>query len=169
MLLLCLFDTVLLFIMLCVCNDVNKVLEFLMSSYKIFQYLLSKFLRWNLIIFIPLNIQTIVFNFIVMLKTFWPMCPLAFFRCFMSNLWVYTDLQTKPVGVDCSNSINHSPWCNGYRHRKWTRRYEFKSWTRPIAFHIALIPLGKVWIQLFPLQLWVNSRTDWVLQPWWGN
>ena len=41
------------------------------------------------------------------------------------------------------------PWCNGYRRRKWTRRYEFKSWTRMIAFHIALIPLGKVWIQLF--------------------
>ena len=29
--------------------------------------------------------------------------------------------------------------------------------------------LGKVWIQLFSLQLWVNSRTDWVLQPWWSN
>ena len=37
---------------------------------------------------------------------------------------------------------------------------EFKSWTRLIAFHIALIPLGKVWIQLFSLQLWVNSRTE---------
>ena len=51
-------------------------------------------------------------------------------------------------------------WCNGYRHRIWTLRYEFNSWTRLIAFHIALIPLGKVWIQLFSLQLWVNSRTD---------
>ena len=50
------------------------------------------------------------------------------------------------------------PWCNGYRRRKWTLRYEFKSWTRQIAFHIALIPLRKVWIQLFSLQLWVNSR-----------
>ena len=29
-----------------------------------------------------------------------------------------------------------------------------------IAFHIALIPLGKVWIQLFSLQLWVHSRAD---------
>ena len=29
-----------------------------------------------------------------------------------------------------------------------------------ISFHIALIPLGKVWIQLFSLQLWVNSRAD---------
>ena len=50
------------------------------------------------------------------------------------------------------------PWCNGYRHRIWTQRYEFNSWTRLIAFHIALIPLGKVWIQLFSLQL--NSWTD---------
>ena len=60
-------------------------------------------------------------------------------------------------------------WCNGYRRRKWTRRHVFKSWTRLIAFHIALTPLGKVWIQLFSLQLWVNSRIVWVLQPWWGN
>ena len=60
-------------------------------------------------------------------------------------------------------------WCNRYRRRKWTRRHEFKSWTRLIAFHIALIPLGKVWIQLFSLQLWVNSRADWFLQPWWSN
>ena len=57
-------------------------------------------------------------------------------------------------------------WCNGYHRRKWIRRHEFKSWTRLIAFHIVLIPLGKIWIQLFSLQLWVNSRTDYVLQPW---
>ena len=61
------------------------------------------------------------------------------------------------------------PRCNGYRRRKWTRRHEFKSWTRLIAFHIALMPLGKVRIQLFSLQLWVNSRADCVLQPWRGN
>ena len=35
-------------------------------------------------------------------------------------------------------------WCNGYRRWKWTRQHKFKSWTRLIAFHIALIPLGKV-------------------------
>ena len=63
------------------------------------------------------------------------------------------------------NKVYHSitrrcPWCCRYRRRKWTRRHEFKSWTRLIAFHIALMPLGKVWIQLFSLQLWVNSRTD---------
>ena len=57
-------------------------------------------------------------------------------------------------------SYRRCPWCSRYRRRNWTRRHEFKSWTRLIAFHIALIPLGKVWIQLFSLQLWVNSRTD---------
>ena len=56
--------------------------------------------------------------------------------------------------------IMEVPECSRYRRRKWTRRHEFKSWTRVIAFHIALIPLGKVWIQLFSLQLWVNSRID---------
>ena len=61
------------------------------------------------------------------------------------------------------------PWCNGYRRRMWTRRHEFKSWTNLITFHIALIPLGKVWLQIFSLQLWVNSRADKVLQPWWGD
>ena len=61
--------------------------------------------------------------------------------------------------VGCSQFISSSiptiilwrcPWCNGYRRRKWTRRYEFQSWKRLIAFHIALIPLGKVWIILPP-------------------
>ena len=61
------------------------------------------------------------------------------------------------------------PWYNGYCRRKWTLRHEFNSWTWLIAFHIALIPLGKVWIQLFSLQLWVNSRADYVLQPWRRN
>ena len=56
----------------------------------------------------------------------------------------------------CPYITRRCPWCNGYRRRKWTRRHEFKSWTRLIAFHIALIPLGKVWIQLFSLQLWVK-------------
>ena len=70
-----------------------------------------------------------------------------------------------PRALFLSELSKWSFWCNGYRHRKWTRRHEFKSWTRLIAFHMALIPLGKVWIRLFSLQLWVNSRTEWVLQP----
>ena len=52
---------------------------------------------------------------------------------------------------------------------KWSRRARVQILSSLIAFRIALIPLGKVWIQLFSLQLWVNSKTDWVLQPWWGN
>ena len=60
------------------------------------------------------------------------------------------------------NDYYMMPWCNGYRRRKWTRWHEFKSWTRLITFHIAIIPLGKVWMPLFSLQLWVNSRADWV-------
>ena len=40
---------------------------------------------------------------------------------------------------------------------------EFKSWTRQFAFSIAIMSLGKVWIQLFSFQLWVNSRVDWTL------
>ena len=80
-------------------------------------------------------------------------------------------LMWKTLEYNNNNNNNNSrcPWCNGYRRRKWTRRHQFKSWTRLIAFHIALIPLGKVWIQSLSLQLWVNSRADWVLQPWWGN
>ena len=35
-----------------------------------------------------------------------------------------------------------------------------KSWRKLIVFHMALMPLGKVWIQLFSLQLWVNNRAD---------
>ena len=36
-----------------------------------------------------------------------------------------------------------------YRHKKWTWRPAFKSKTRLLSFHWALIPLGKVTIQLF--------------------
>ena len=75
-----------------------------------------------------------------------------------------TDINTRLAkawtAFDRLSVIWRCPWCSRYRRRKWTRRHEFKSWTRLIAFHIALIPLGKVWIQLFSLQLWVNSRTD---------
>ena len=42
-----------------------------------------------------------------------------------------------------STTAGGAPWGNGYRRRKCTRRHEFKSWTRLIAFHIALITLGK--------------------------
>ena len=84
---------------------------------------------------------------------------------------IYFDFIKKPGSFvlsvsDKQENVGRCPWCNGYRRRKWTWWPEFKSWTRQIAFHITLIHLGKVWIQLFSLQLWVNSRADWFLQPW---
>ena len=75
-------------------------------------------------------------------------------------VWVYDDTYITEHIWRCPWCNRRCLWCNGYRRRKWTWRHEFKSWTRLIAFHIALIALGKVWIQLFSLQLWVNSRAD---------
>ena len=91
---------------------------------------------------------------------------------FSVNTWKHLSVKIKLLmweileTTSLCQQIYLYPWCNGYRLRKWTRRHEFKSWTRLVAFHIALIPLGKVWIQLFSLQPWVNSTADWVLQPW---
>ena len=67
--------------------------------------------------------------------------------------------------IHTHNTQVRGPW---YCLRKWTWFPKFKSWMRLFTFHIALIPLGKVWIQLFSFQLWVNSRVDWTLQPWYG-
>ena len=51
-------------------------------------------------------------------------------------------------------------WYNSHHRRKWTWWTEFKSLTRLFVFHVGLIPLEKVWIQLFFLLPWVNSRAD---------
>ena len=48
--------------------------------------------------------------------------------------------------------ITNKRWRHG---RKWTWQPEFKSWMRLFVFHIALILLEKVCIQL-----WVNNRAD---------
>ena len=34
-----------------------------------------------------------------------------------------------------------------------------------LCFHHILMPLRKAWIHAFSLQLWINSRVDWVLWP----
>ena len=84
-------------------------------------------------------------------------------KLFMTQPYIYRERGRERDASMLTNAddlLRRCPWCNCYRRRKWTRRHEFKSWTRLIAFHIALIPLGKVWIQLFSFQLWVNSRTD---------
>ena len=51
-------------------------------------------------------------------------------------------------------------WCNAYRRRKWSWRLEFNTYTRLFAFPMALISLGKLWVTLFFLELWVNSGLD---------
>ena len=110
-----------------------------------------------------------------LLRIFSDLMPIAWFSQKSVVFLVSCDLSRKCVYIKCygdylvpsshlSFDYNYYSWrclwCNCYRRRKWTRRHEFKFWTRRIAFHITLIPLGKVWIQLFALHLWVNSRTD---------
>ena len=46
-------------------------------------------------------------------------------------------------------------WHKGYCPRKWTQQAKFKSWTKLFVFHLALMPLGKVWIPS-PIYLWVT-------------
>ena len=50
--------------------------------------------------------------------------------------------------------------------KKWTNWHGFKSWTRMIAFHIALTPVGKIYIELFTIQLlskWLGKLGSLVL------
>ena len=63
-----------------------------------------------------------------------------------------------------NNSTLQRSWSNGYGRSKWTRWSELKSQTRLFEFHIVLVLLGKVWVQLFFLRLWINSRAGWALQ-----
>ena len=75
------------------------------------------------------------------------------YECVRANVTsMYTSMRTH-------NSIKrHSHWA-----MVMTWRSEFKSWTRLFIFHIILISLGKVCIQLFFFQQWINSRADWAL------
>ena len=94
----------------------------------------------------------------------WRLMPLGKALAQSKNKQTYPEFELASAELFSSTisiiPFRRCPWCNGYHHRIWTRRYEFKSWTWLIAFHIALIPLGKVWIQIFSLQLWVNIRAD---------
>ena len=64
-----------------------------LPSFFFTHFYLCKFLRWTWQFFIIWNIRTIVFIFVVILKTFWPICPSALFRCFMSNPGTCTESQ----------------------------------------------------------------------------
>ena len=113
--------------------------------------------RWSFWIWFPFSCQVVV----QMLES--QFYPTTYSLQIHINYNIITDLYHILCNINCLLSclyIRRSPWCNGYHPRKWTWRHEFKSWPRLIAFHIAQIPLGKVWSQLFFLQLWVNSRAD---------
>ena len=43
-------------------------------------------------------------------------------------------------------------WYNREHRRRWTQQPQIKYWTRLFAFHITLMPLGMVCIQLFSIQ-----------------
>ena len=60
------------------------------------------------------------------------------------------------------------------------RFYHYTTMTPPMAICVQILDKAiyishgankfrKIWILLFFLQLWVNSRVDWALQPWYGN
>ena len=57
---------------------------------------------------LPWSVSNILF---IVVLTFQPICPSAFFRRFMSNSGAYTEPHTEPfilsTRVDCSNSVNH--------------------------------------------------------------
>ena len=40
---------------------------------------------------------------------------------------------------------------------------------KTVCISSSMIHLGTVYIDLFSLQIWVNSRADWALYPWYGN
>ena len=71
--------------------------------------LLSKFLRWSLMIFIIKGFRTNVFIFIS--TTFQLICPPAFFRC-LSNSGTFTELRTtsfiESTGVACFDSVSYN-------------------------------------------------------------
>ena len=64
----------------------------------------------TILILIIKGFRTIVFIFVIS-TIFWPICPLAFFRC-LSNLGTYTELLTasfiESTGVACSDSVGHN-------------------------------------------------------------
>ena len=73
-------------------NRINfTILKEEKKSFNNINYQLSKFLRRSLMIFIIKGFWTIVFIFIVISTTFWPICPPAFFR-YLSNSGIFTEL-----------------------------------------------------------------------------
>ena len=143
-----------------------KILEFVIYISELYSIIVT----WG-----GLTIINISFSCLGFLENKWytkyRLCKKNCYKCLnlrhvLLYLLLLFQFDLKKDDTGCSFTCHKScyfrrcPWCNCYRCRMWTRRHEFKSWTSLIIFHIALIPLGKVWIQIFSLQLWVNSRAD---------
>ena len=70
---------------------------------------------------------------------------MSYFRIFLMLI------SNKSRGVRCVMVIES---------RKWTLLSEFKSSTKLLAFHILPLPLGMICIQVFSLQLSINSKEN---------
>ena len=73
-------------------------------------------------------------------------------KSFMSAFYAETSLKVKAIVAES--------------------RPELKYWIRLYTCHITLIPLGKVWIQLFCIQLWISRNTElfyFDMQSSWGK
>ena len=53
--------------------------------------------------------------------------------------------------------------------RAWIKSIHVWILDTRLAFRIALIHLGKIWVQLSSLRLWVNSKSDSLLYPLYGE
>ena len=94
-------------------------------------------------IFIIKGFRTIVFIFIVISRTFWPICLPAFFRC-LSNSGTFTELRItsfiESTGVACSDSVIHNrvevfiPVLLFTCSQDWTRNVQQYTWRNGYRF-----------------------------------
>ena len=118
-------------------------------------------------IFIIKDFQTIVYIFIVISTTFWPICPPAFFRC-LSNSGTYMELQTKSF-IESTGFTTGSyklpgklTEC-GIREGNWRATEEFP----PIqGMNVSQTTLSSVALGLFSKELWRFAWiAEWALSP----
>ena len=80
----------------------------------------------------------------------WSPRPLLNTRLFRLMAWfLHTHTHTHTYIYIYIYIYTRHSWCIVYCCRKWTQQSKFNPWMKLFAFHIGLIPLGKVLIQLF--------------------
>ena len=88
----------------------TKTKPFIKQTFRLYILLFYKYYEYTFSFIIKV-FRTIVFIFIVISTTFWPICPPAFFRC-LSNSGTFTELRTtsfiETTGVACSDSTCHN-------------------------------------------------------------